>query len=1481
MVAGTSKLEMASHSNFKAPPALSKCSSYETWLKEIKIWQKFTDLKPDKQGPAIFLTLEGRAREAVLELDVDEIGDAKGVENIVQKLNGLYAKDKTQSAYEAYDSFEKFRRPSDMSVSDYINKFERLHSKVKKYGSEMSSDILAYRLLKSANLSEQHEQLARATITKFDYESMKTQLKKIFGDSAEDGATSEFKSDVKVESIFETSEEHDIHYGNTRFNRAPGYKQSHRPGFHSENSNRGKNNQSKYGRSTSANSNTSGARRGRNPFNDRGVVTRCSICDSVNHWMSNCPDKVYYEETIREANIDESHNVTLFQSNLIMEEHMKTFVAESFSSAILDSGATATVAGKTWVDCYIDGLPPNKRSEVVYSCSKNSFKFGSEKVFPSLHKVKIPATIGSQEISIETDVVNTDIPMLLSRNSMKKADTTINFKEDTVSMLGENLKVLITKSGHYALPLNNNDKVLQEAAKEGAKIVLTLQSVNIENKEKIAEKLHSQFAHPSAKRLIKLVESAGKGGDTQLIKEIHNISNNCQICKEYRRPSPRPVVGLPLASEFNEVVAMDLKMFEGKWILHLIDHLSRFSAASFINSKNPEEIIQKIFEIWISVFGPPQRFLSDNGGEFINKQFLDMCEQFNITVMTTAAEAPWSNGLCERHNAVLADMLQKTAAEQRCSLKTALSWSVHAKNSLSNVHGFSPYQLAIGYTPKMPGTLSDKLPALEQCESRTVAEHLSGLAAARKAFIESESSERLKRALRHNVRRSSQNKFFMGDSVFYKRNDSKKWKGPGKVLGQDSQQVLIKHGGIYVRVHPYRVKLEKEDVPDATFEGESACNENAQRIQATEVKESATSHENESSGEDSQPENARNEAVTSDYVDSESESIPVQSMNRNQGNVVDESLNAPEPSQRTPPQTGNRADTKLRKGLHIKYVNKDKQWVEGELLSRAGKATGKYKSHWNVFDKSKDSIEEVNLENTEWNSLGYTECDDVTEETYMCELFLSEVDEQTIKAKEIELDNWKSENVYKEVDDEGQDYISARWVVTPKLVDGCLTTKARLVARGFEEMSIDSRADSPTCMRETLKLVLAMASSKSWSINSIDIKAAFLQGRPINRTVHLKPPKEANSSGKLWLLKKVVYGLADASRVWYLRVVDELSNLGVSVSKYDKALFMWHQCGDVEGVMVVHVDDFFWSGSDKFYNSVIVQLKNVFKISKENHEVFKYIGINIKREKSDLFVDQKSYIDSIQPIATGAISSQTRNETVDDPKILKSFRGLVGQLSWASGITRPDGSFNACYLSSAQSRLTVKEISEANKAVRDLKNNQYQLRYPKLELQSLKIVVHSDASYANLPNGSSQGGFVVFLADDLGRCAPITWGSKKIRRVVRSTLAAETLSAVDAMDSAYLVSKILHELLAQKEDREIKMEMYTDNRSLYDAINTLNLTSDKHLRVDIAALREMHDNGDVSFRWVESSYQLADVLTKRGASKKKLLDVLTTAHYEA
>ena len=127
--------------NYKAPPSLTSSACYEDWLKEIQFQQAFTDLTDEKQGPAIYLTLKGKTSETILNLDIKEIKVKNGVENIVKALNKLHLKDKLQMAYETYDAFEKFRRPEKMSIKKYINEFECLLNKTKKYGSSMSSDI--------------------------------------------------------------------------------------------------------------------------------------------------------------------------------------------------------------------------------------------------------------------------------------------------------------------------------------------------------------------------------------------------------------------------------------------------------------------------------------------------------------------------------------------------------------------------------------------------------------------------------------------------------------------------------------------------------------------------------------------------------------------------------------------------------------------------------------------------------------------------------------------------------------------------------------------------------------------------------------------------------------------------------------------------------------------------------------------------------------------------------------------------------------------------------------------------------------------------------------------------------------------------------------------------------------------------------------------------------------------------------------------
>ena len=86
-------------------------------------------------------------------------------------------------AFMAYDKFENFKRPDDMNIVDYIKKFERLNNQIKDFDMELPTGVLAYEVLKNANISNQKQQLIQATIVTLTYGNMKRQLKAIFNTS--------------------------------------------------------------------------------------------------------------------------------------------------------------------------------------------------------------------------------------------------------------------------------------------------------------------------------------------------------------------------------------------------------------------------------------------------------------------------------------------------------------------------------------------------------------------------------------------------------------------------------------------------------------------------------------------------------------------------------------------------------------------------------------------------------------------------------------------------------------------------------------------------------------------------------------------------------------------------------------------------------------------------------------------------------------------------------------------------------------------------------------------------------------------------------------------------------------------------------------------------------------------------------------------------------------------------------------------------
>ena len=281
-----------------SPPAFNKDIEYTNWKKDLQIWESSNSIDKVKRAPAVYQFLTGEAKQVIRNLNIDKLTCDDGIRNITETLDKMYLKDESILAYEAYETFEKFIRHTDMSMNDFVNKFEDFYSKAKNYKMEILDGVLAYRLLNNANLSEDHKQLIKATMIEMSYKSMKDQLKKVF--TAIKSEKPIFKEECEVKT-----ENSDIYYNDNNLDEEKyekpyynNYRGKRRPYvFRARNNNntrgtfRGRFNDSKNRRASfSQYSDQKPILKSQNPLDRYGHIMHCSICSSTFHFAKECPE---------------------------------------------------------------------------------------------------------------------------------------------------------------------------------------------------------------------------------------------------------------------------------------------------------------------------------------------------------------------------------------------------------------------------------------------------------------------------------------------------------------------------------------------------------------------------------------------------------------------------------------------------------------------------------------------------------------------------------------------------------------------------------------------------------------------------------------------------------------------------------------------------------------------------------------------------------------------------------------------------------------------------------------------------------------------------------------------------------------------------------------------------------------------------------------------------------------------------------------
>ena len=164
------------------------------------------------------------------------------------------------------------------------------------------------------------------------------------------------------------------------------------------------------------------------------------------------------------------------------------------------------------------------------------------------------------------------------------------------------------------------------------------------------------------------------------------------------------------------------------------------------------------------------------------------------------------------------------------------------------------------------------------------------------------------------------------------------------------------------------------------------------------------------------------------------------------------------------------------------------------------------------------------------------------------------------------------------------------------------------------------------------------------------------------------------------------------------------------------------------------------------------------------------------------------------------------------------------------------------------------------------------LRFVPLDLQSLKLVVFTDASFANNNDNTSQIGFVIVLADSDNNANIVHWSSIKCKRVTRSVLASELYAMAHGFDHGAVIKATIEKILQV----ELPLVLCTDSKSLYECLVKLGSTQEKRLMVDLMCLRQSYERRMITqIKWIDGDANPADAMTK-GKAYNALRDLIDT-----
>ncbi|GAU38979.1 hypothetical protein TSUD_378550 [Trifolium subterraneum] len=400
--------------------------------------------------------------------------------------------------------------------------------------------------------------------------------------------------------------------------------------------------------------------------------------------------------------------------------------------------------------------------------------------------------------------------------------------------------------------------------------------------------------------------------------------------------------------------------------------------------------------------------------------------------------------------------------------------------------------------------------------------------------------------------------------------------------------------------------------------------------------------------------------------------------------------------------------------------------------------------------------------------------------------------------------------------------------------------KARLVAKGFlqkQGLNYDE-VFSLVARHETIRLVIALACSRRWSMFHLDVKSAFLNG-PLEEDVYVKQPPDFELKYKEYRvlkLNKALYGLKQAPRLCNKRIDQFFVMQGFQKCSVEYGVYVKHSDDKHMLIICLYVDDLLVTGSS------LTEIEN-FKSQMES-------GF----EMTDL--GKLTYFLGMELLETpkGMILHQAKYAT----EILKKFEMLDCNSSVTAADTRLklEVEESSDTVDSTMFRQLIGSLSKEDTQIHQWHNNYGVLFSYSKDSSKLELTGFSDPNWCgDKVDRRSTSGYVFKLQN-----APVSWCSKKQSVIALSSCEAEYVAGSLAVCQANWLQSLLSEM---KIIDNITLMLKIDNKSTINLVkNHVSYRKSKHIETRFHFLRDQVNKGKLRLKYCPIDDQQADILTK-------------------